>query len=423
MSTAQAMNETLIAASPAALPRAIPTSDMPIPEVGSAGNGFQQTGWNAIVTARLVAGLHPHPLSVRIYGKPTANDELLDSVRKFGVLSPIIVNAGGYVISGTSRHYAAVQCALTEIPSALFTGTALEEELLVIESNRQRVKLPSVIGREFNERFRIEQELARLRQVEGGKKKVPLHSAEASDARDRAARAVNLGRTTAERLGKLVLRAEKFETARHLLEAVDKGELSINAAFQKLSKSESKQPKPCDCPECGETFPSLTKLRKHGKKQHGLEGAELRERMGFEDAKPVWRPSVGAVLYDTEMWLKRGISPLNALSTILATGQSLTELEKERFELLLDQLGTIAETLKAFKPKLVARANPQNPPDQSAALNQPVHEGPVDSELSNPRPRGRRKKESSPAGMVHIDELPPEARARVMAQIEPNLPI
>ena len=42
-------------------------------------------------------------------------------------------------------------------------------------------------------------------------------------------------------------------------------------------------------------------------------------------------------------------------------------------------------------------------------------------EPTNPKPRARKKNETSPAGMVNVDELPPEARARVMAQIEPTV--
>lgn len=49
--------------------------------------------------------------------------------------------------------------------------------------------------------------------------------------------------------------------------------------------------------------------------------------------------------------------------------------------------------------------------------------GPSPKRETNTRKHRTRKKENSPAGMVHIDELPPKARARVMAQIEPALPI
>jgi hypothetical protein len=42
----------------------------------------------------------------------------------------------------------------------------------------------------------------------------------------------------------------------------------------------------------------------------------------------------------------------------------------------------------------------------------------VQPEQTNPNLRARNKKETSPAGMVNVDELPPLARVRVMAQIE-----
>jgi hypothetical protein len=245
-----------------------------------ASNAALNPAWNAHITMRAVADLKPHPLSVRVYGAPTANDELLASVKKLGVLSAIIVNPQGFVISGTSRHYAAMQCGMTEIPASLFEGSELEERTLVIESNRQRTKKPSVLGREFNAWFDIEQEKAALRQKAG----VPLNSAEGGDARDRAAKLVNLGRTTAERLGKLMRRAEQFETARQLAQDLDDGRISISAAYEKAFPSKNVS-QPVDCPKCGLPFSSISKLKKHCR-EHGIEPQKVREELGFKTKAP-----------------------------------------------------------------------------------------------------------------------------------------
>jgi len=272
----------------------------------SAGAGATAANWNTHIQIRAVAGLKAHPLSVRIYGAPTANDELLESVRTLGVLSAIIINKDGWIISGTSRHYAAQKCGRTEIPTVLFEGTPLAEELLVIESNRQRVKRPSVLGREFNERFRIEQELAAERQKAG----VPPKVAEGGDARDKAAKAVNLGRTTAERLGKLMRRAEQFDTARLIVQDLDNGVLSIAAAYEKAFPPKS-EGQPADCPECGLPFPSLTKLKAHGRHVHNQEPQTTIARLGFERKEPLKVVSIRSALVDAKGFSSRSLKDLN----------------------------------------------------------------------------------------------------------------
>ena len=237
----------------------------------------------------LVASLMPvtvlkaHPLSVRVYGEPTASEELLRSIREIGVVQPIVIDRGNLILAGTSRHFAAVQAGQTEIPAVLFNGSAIEGEWLVLESNRQRVKLASQIGREYLERLRLESEFAKLRMVQGGKNKGTPIVAEAGDARDKAAKAVHLGRTTAERLARVVVKADAGQvTARKLLAAVDAGETSITAAFRELELSKPIV-KPVDCPVCHEPFHSMTILKRHAHNVHGLEATPLKEAMGFEN--------------------------------------------------------------------------------------------------------------------------------------------
>jgi hypothetical protein len=230
-----------------------------------------------------VAKLKAHPLSVRVYGEPTASAELLRSIKEIGVVQPIVIDDSNSILAGTSRHYAAVQAGHAEIPAVLFKGSALEGEWLVLESNRQRVKLASQLGREYIERLRLESEFAKLRMVDGGKHKGMPQMAEAvGAARDKAAAAVNLGRTTAERLAKIVVKADTGQTrARQVLAAVDAGDISITAAFDKLEPHKP-TPKPADCPVCHEHFATMTSLKKHARHVHGLEGTPLNVAMGFE---------------------------------------------------------------------------------------------------------------------------------------------
>jgi hypothetical protein len=244
--------------------------------------------WNRKVVIEDIAALVAHPLSVKIYGEPVANEELLTSVEKLGVLTPVTIDHKNRILSGTSRHYASSVMhqkfpdgGFNKIPTVLFTGTELEGELLVVESNRQRVKVASQLGREFNERFRIEQEFAKLRQAAG----VPLKSAEGGDARDKAAKAVNLGRSTAEKIGKLARKADEGnQKARHLLHAIDNGHTSISAAFTELESKGGA--KPADCPMCEKSFPSLTQLYKHGRHDHKIETVEMQKRLGVRKPEP-----------------------------------------------------------------------------------------------------------------------------------------
>jgi len=271
-------------------------------------HAFPQNSWNRKISVRSIIELTAHPLSVKIYGVPTANDELLASVEKLGILTPVTINSQNEIISGTSRHFAASEMhkkfpdrGFDKIPTVLFEGTPLEGELLVIESNRQRVKVASQLGREFNERFRIEQEFARLRQEAG----VPLKMAEGGDARDKAAKAINLGRTTAERIGKLARKADEGnQKARNLLHQVDNGNTSISAAF--IAFEAKSGPKPADCPVCHTEFPSLRQLYKHGRHDHKMETTEIQKLLGLKKGNndPAKKDSAKSIINASDLTIK-----------------------------------------------------------------------------------------------------------------------
>src|SRR5947208_9853441 len=54
-----------------------------------------------------VDNLPPHPLSVKMYGKPKPSEELLTSIATVGLLQPLVVNVyddGSYaLVSGSTR--------------------------------------------------------------------------------------------------------------------------------------------------------------------------------------------------------------------------------------------------------------------------------------------------------------------------------
>ncbi|MGK5091640.1 ParB/RepB/Spo0J family partition protein [Deltaproteobacteria bacterium TL4] len=108
--------------------------------------------------------LSPHPLNYAIYDG-TLNQELLESIRKKGILNPIIVTREGLIISGHSRYIAAKELGMTKVPvSVCAISDDLDIREFVIESNRQREKTNEEKAREFKELKRIEEEKARINQ-------------------------------------------------------------------------------------------------------------------------------------------------------------------------------------------------------------------------------------------------------------------
>ena len=116
-----------------------------------------------VVTQRAVKNLIPHPLNAKVYGDVAPDRELLASIEKNGVITPIIVDRDKHIISGHRRWLAAKELGFRHIPALRFDGTALEAEELLIEANRQRSRTAGQIARETSELFRIESELSEER--------------------------------------------------------------------------------------------------------------------------------------------------------------------------------------------------------------------------------------------------------------------
>lgn len=230
-------------------PRPLPRHD------GQSVSPSNPEGWSASVTVQglrwrlcQLDELTEHPLNKKIYGDQPPSQELIDSIRNMGVLSPIIINADRQILSGTQRWKALKILAdegVADILSAYgggscvyaicakqSNGKGLAGERLLIEANRQRVKTPEQKAREFTELKRIESELAKQREKQG-RAKLP-HPETAGKARDKAAAAVNLSGRTAEKLEKVVAAADAGDAvARTELNALNSGESrSVDAAYK-----------------------------------------------------------------------------------------------------------------------------------------------------------------------------------------------
>ena len=91
-----------------------------------------------------VRDIHPNPNQPRAEFDPDALAELADSIRRNGVLQPVIVrtDADGYqLIAGERRWRAAAQAGLTTIPSILRAATDNESLELALIENIQRQDL------------------------------------------------------------------------------------------------------------------------------------------------------------------------------------------------------------------------------------------------------------------------------------------
>lgn len=92
--------------------------------------------------------LKPNPLNEQIYGKESVDLDLVESIKKHGLLENLVIKQNGTIISGHRRwlavlelhpkHIKNVACEIIGFPSGE-EGQLLEEERL-LESNRQRKK-------------------------------------------------------------------------------------------------------------------------------------------------------------------------------------------------------------------------------------------------------------------------------------------
>ena len=115
-----------------------------------------------------LAELQPDPNQPRKYIDPAALEELIESVKQQGVVTPILFRVEGgiaYVIAGERRCIAAKRAGLTTIPAIYLDGPNYEEIALI--ENTVRANLTAVEEAEAFERLRKsrgykQEELARI---------------------------------------------------------------------------------------------------------------------------------------------------------------------------------------------------------------------------------------------------------------------
>src|ERR1700745_3650540 len=104
-----------------------------------------------------------HPFNTKVYGEEVLDADFIKSVRENSVLEPVIVTSttiggvdGLYVLSGHRRAEAAKICK-RDVPYRIEVDQGvLWQENYLLEVNRQRVKTPEQVAREYTELKRIE---------------------------------------------------------------------------------------------------------------------------------------------------------------------------------------------------------------------------------------------------------------------------
>lgn len=199
------------------------------------------------------ADLLNNPANAEIYGTQP-DDDLVESVREYGILEPIVADRESLtIISGHRRRQAAIIVGLESVPVRLKDmPDSAKQGIMLIESNRQRVKTKEQILREYQYLESCLSLVAKQAQSEaggaqpGGNKKGPRKK----PAKDLAAADVGLSRNTAEKGSKVVQAIDEAEAsgdeekAKELREELEKG--SVSAAHRKATEPEKPTEGPPD---------------------------------------------------------------------------------------------------------------------------------------------------------------------------------
>ncbi|MFW6125499.1 MAG: DNA modification methylase [Chloroflexota bacterium] len=192
--------------------------------------------------------LEGHPFSLEVYGCDSHGD-LVEGIRESGVREPIHVSTRTgnlVVVSGHRRRRAAIEAGCEHVPIIPHKyETELEEQLAIIEFNRQRVKTGLQFYKEGKARLRIEAERARTRQGTRTdlQPNFPQNFGESSERHEReadaqVAQAIGLG--SGEQWRKLEYVAERMP---ELLPRIGLGGISLHRAYTESRMKAPQSPK------------------------------------------------------------------------------------------------------------------------------------------------------------------------------------
>jgi len=191
--------------------------------------------------------LIPHPVSVLLYGENQL-DDILGSIREFGILTPLTITAENKIISGHRRWRSALHLELETIPVEIKQyANELEEKRAILEFNRQRKK---TFSQEMNEATLLEEIIAELNRQAQEKHKplVQLNGQAIKDPHKRktdevVGREVGIGGREKYREAKILWnKAQSGDSqAQELVKNIDSGNKTIKRAFRELEATEKRQ--------------------------------------------------------------------------------------------------------------------------------------------------------------------------------------
>lgn len=186
--------------------------------------------------------LRPHPMNVEIYGTEVADPDLVESIRRRGILDPLVIREDNTVLSGHRRRAAAIAIGVDRVPVRVVSfDDPLDEEEALIEWNRQREKTFSQKMREAEVLERIEKKRSEGRMKAGVKPEpsgnVSLGSV--GQTRDIVADKIGMSGKTFDK-AKEVWQAAKEgdELAQSLVGKIDAGKSTVTTALKEIQRTQ-----------------------------------------------------------------------------------------------------------------------------------------------------------------------------------------
>lgn len=179
-----------------------------------------------------IKDLKPSEYSENIYSSEPSQD-LIDSIERNGIITPIWISDDNLIISGHRRVNACKSLGMEDVEAE----TRDYSESLVIESNRYREKTWQEKLKEAEARERILKPKAKKKQSHGQTapgKTLCQKSDEALDTKKEVAATIGTSHDTLHKAK--IIQREKPE----LLVSVDTGKESINSAYRKIEREKNK---------------------------------------------------------------------------------------------------------------------------------------------------------------------------------------
>lgn len=162
--------------------------------------------------------------------------ELKKSIEEQGILVPIVIREDGTILSGHRRHQVAQALGLAQVPVSIALDG--DDRVLIVEHNRYRTKTVSERMREAELISVVLSEKAAAARAREGLARTETLPEEAKVGRvsDTVSTAVGMKTRTYEKAKFIFEEAKTNANAKEKLERLDRGELSIDAAFKALRK-------------------------------------------------------------------------------------------------------------------------------------------------------------------------------------------